>query len=316
MIDLRSLQCFRSTALTGSVRGAADALGMAPSAVSQHVRALERSLGIELFVRRGRRLRLSPEGRRLLGEAEAVFTALGALEDRAADLRSARSRRLTIGYISSAGTPWMADLVAYLENRHPDLSVRLELTEGDVDDDGPDLQLVVSGEHGLTLPGGMESELLVVDPYVAAVPREHPLAAAPAVRVTELAAVPWIDNDDTGPGSGRCRQVFVDACRTAGVEPVFRHEAHDYRTALEMADRGLGATILPRLAAGAAGPGLVLVPFVDPGLRRVIHLVWRGQGPDGRVIADARRALHELVAQGQGGAAEDHAVVGRLAAAR
>lgn len=298
MRDLRHLQSFRSTALIGSVRGAADRLGVAPSAISHQIRTLENDLGLELFTRQRRKLSLTPTGRALLADVEKVFASLGELEDRATQLRQERAERLVIGYFSSAGARWIPDLVAYLEFTHTSLSVRLELTDGDISEHGVDLQLVVATSEPLAVPASMESELLLVDPYVAAVPRGHPLARRETVTLEELRALPWIDNDDMTASSGRCRQVFLDACRVSGVDLTFRHQAHDYRTALDMVDRGLGTTILPSLGLLGAGGSTAVLRIVDPSLERHIHIVWCVEGPHADAISDARRALRDLVADG------------------
>lgn len=300
MRDLRQLQSFRSTALAGSVRGAGERLGTAPSAISHQVRSLEHDLGLELFSREGRRLVLTPVGREVLTETEKVFDALGSLEDRATELRAERSERLVVGYFSSAGSRWIADLVAYLEFSHPSLSVRLELTDGGIVENGQDLQLVVTGGEDPDVPASMASELLLVDPYVAAVPRRHALASRESVTLDELTALPWIDNDDLAASDGRCRQVFIDACRVSGVDLAFRHQAHDYRTALDMVDRGLGATILPRLGLAGVGENTAVMPIAEHALERRIHLAWCLEAPNGEAVTDARRALRDLVAEDAG----------------
>lgn len=295
MRDLRQLQAFRSTALAGSVRGAAERLATAPSAISQQIRALEAELGLELFTRDRRRLVLTPTGRELLVDVERVFATLADLEDRATELRDSRFRRLVIGYFSSAGARWIADLVAYLEHAHEDLSVRLQLTDGGIVEHGVDLQLVVTGDEDPPVPPSMGSELLLVDPYVAAVPRDHPIADSPSVTLTALRDLPWIDNDDLAASDGRCRQVFIDACRASGVDLSFRHQAHDFRTALDMVDRGLGATVLPRLGLADTGDGTAVLNIVDPPMTRRIHAVWCEDGPRTDAILDALRALKSLV---------------------
>ncbi|SMY12661.1 DNA-binding transcriptional regulator, LysR family [Brevibacterium jeotgali] len=297
MRDLRQLQSFRSTALAGSVRGAAEHLATAPSAVSHQIRALEAELGLELFTRDRRRLVLTPTGRELLVDVERVFESLGDLEDRATELRDSRARRLVIGYFSSAGARWIADLVAYLENAHSDMSVRLRLTDGGIVEHGVDLQLVVSGDEELPLPPSMGSELLLVDPYVAAVPRDHPIANSSTVSLAALRDLPWIDNDDLAASNGRCRQVFIDACRTSGVDLSFRHQAHDYRTALDMVDRGLGATVLPKLGLTDPGDGTAVLDIVDPPMTRRIHAVWCTDGPRTDAVLDALRALKSVVGE-------------------
>jgi len=300
MRDLRQLRSFRSTALAGSVRGAAERLAMAPSAVSQQIRALEEELRLELFTRDRRRLVLTPTGRELLVDVERVFESLGDLDDRVTELRDSRSRRLVIGYFSSAGARWIADLVAYLEHAHADLSVRLQLTDGGIVEHGVDLQLVVTGDEDPPVPPSMSSELLLVDPYVAAVPRDHPIARGPAATLAALRDLPWIDNDDLAVSDGRCRQVFIDACRIAGVDVSFRHEAHDYRTALDMVDRGLGATVLPRLGLTETGDGTAVLDIEEPPLTRRIHAVWCEDGPRTDAVLDALQALRSLVGEERG----------------
>lgn len=316
MRDLKQLQHFRSTALAGSVRRAAERLGTAPSAVSQKVRALESELGLELFTRTGRRLTPTPSGRELLAEVEKVFDAVARLEDRATELRAERVERLVIGYFSSAGARWIADLVAYLEFTHPTLSVRLELTDGGIVENGQDLQLLVTGDEDLEVPTSMDSEQLLVDPYVAAVPRGHALAERDSVTLVELTALPWIDNDDLASSDGRCRQVFLEGCRAAGVDLAFRHQAHDYRTALDMVDRGLGATVLPRLGLVEPGENTVVLEVESPALARRIHVAWCLEAPNAEAVADARRALRDLVAEDSARLAEDAAQLRRQRPAR
>lgn len=283
--------------MIGSVRGAAARLDTAPSALSQQIRALETDLGLELFSRSRRRLVPTPAGRALLEEAERVFEAIAGFEVRAEELRDLRSDRLVIGCFSSAGDRWIADLVAYLEHTHRDLSVRLEMTDGDLREEGMALQLVISRGSELDVPSTMDSRLLVVDPYVAALPRSSPLARESSVSLARLRQLPWIDNDDLAPSGGQCRQVFIDACRSAGVDLSFRHQAHSYRTALEMVDRGLGATVLPALGLTGIGPATAVLPISDPGMRRCVYAVWRTDGPHTAVLVEAVRALLSLVSE-------------------
>src|SRR5699024_11774359 len=181
-----------------------------------------------------------------------------------------------------------------------DLSVRLQLTDGGIVEHGVDLQLVVTGDEDPPVPPSMSSELLLVYPYVAAVPRDHPIARGPAATLAALRDLPWIDNDDLAVSDGRCRQVFIDACRIAGVDVSFRHEAHDYRTALDMVDRGLGATVLPRPGLTETGDGTAVLDIEEPPLTRRIHAVWCEDGPRTDAVLDALQALRSLVGEERG----------------
>ncbi len=295
MRDLRQLQSFRSTALCGSVRAAAERLGYTPSAVSAQIRALERDIGFDLFVRGGRRLIVSEAGSELVAAIDEVFGAVAVLDERIADLAAARLGCLTIGYFSSAGARWLPDLVAYLENTHPASGVRLELTDGHVKPAGFEVQLVVTAERELATPSGMSSRILLADDYVAAVPTGHECTRLSAVSLAQLRALPWIDNELR---DSSCRQMLIDACRSAGVEPVFRHQAHDYATALDMVDRGLGATVLPRLGLRGTREHVSVIEILTPRPVRFIHVVYVNNGPLAAMAADAVRALGDLITPG------------------
>ena len=292
MHDLTQLQSFRSVVLSGSVRAAADRLAFTPSAVSHHIKSLERETGLQLFHRIGRRIEVSEAGRMLLAEVDEVFRALGGLDERIADLAAGRHQQMTIGYFGSAGAQWLPDLVAYLENAHPQTAVRLTLTEGDFVPGEADLHLVVTGSPDSAWGAAWSSELLLADPYCVAVPHGHRFAGRLSVSLAELAEEPWIDSEFR---DGACRQVLVDACAAAGVEARYRHQAQDYAIALAMVDRGLGVTILPQLGLGAAQGDFEVLAIADPPARYV-HAVTSAQSRHSGLVDDAVRALRELAA--------------------
>ncbi|MBE8147080.1 LysR family transcriptional regulator [Brevibacterium casei] len=259
MHSVAHLQSFKSVAMTGSVRSAAHHLGLSPSAVSHHLKSLERETGLTLFTRRGRGLCLTETGASILGEIEAVLDSSSRLRPRISELQESRVNRLSIGYFASAGTRWSPELVAYLENRYPDTAVQLNLAEGPWRELSSDIQLVISESQELRFPVEVDSNLLVADPYVVAVPDDHRIASPDSISLAELEEPQWIDNDI---GDGPCRTILFDACARAGVRIHFKHEAHSFPTALHMVSRGLGVTILPRLG-------------IDPRRRECESCHWR-----------------------------------------
>ncbi len=83
---------------------AAANLGYSPSAVSQHVTALQRETGLPLLEKAGRGLRPTAAGLALAAEADEILARLGAAEALVADLRAGRTGSLSIAYFPSAGT--------------------------------------------------------------------------------------------------------------------------------------------------------------------------------------------------------------------
>jgi DNA-binding transcriptional LysR family regulator len=102
------------------------------------------------------------------------------------------------------------------------------------------------------------------DRFVAALPRAHPQAAAPAgepIDLGELATEPWVWTPrDLAPGY---HDEVVAACRRAGFSPEARHQANSIATQLAMVACGIGVAIVPSLVVGAR-PDLVIRPLRDP----------------------------------------------------
>jgi DNA-binding transcriptional LysR family regulator len=109
-----------------------------------------------------------------MSDVDSVLESSGRLGQRISDLHENRIGRLSIGYFGTAGTQWMPELVSYLENRHPDVAVQLNLAEGPWTEFHSDVQVVIADSEDPVFPSQVESHFLTEDPYVVAVPDDHP----------------------------------------------------------------------------------------------------------------------------------------------
>lgn len=291
MSNVIQLQSFKSVAATGSVRAAAQHLGLSPSAVSHHLKLLEESAGLTLFQRRGRGLCLTETGTAIMGEVDGVLESSSRLQQRISDLKDNRVNRLSIGYFSTAGNRWMPELVLFLEHKFPNTAVQLNLAEDQWHQDRSDIQVIITETKNPLFPPQIDSTLLLEDPYVVAVPENHELATRKELSLSELDGYPWIDNDK---GEGPCRTILFDACARAGVQVQFKHEAHSFVAALHMVGRGLGITLLPRLGVDQLPAGVVIVPLAAPQPIRYVHAISDPGHPQHEIIDSAISALHEL----------------------
>jgi DNA-binding transcriptional LysR family regulator len=269
MLDVHRLRIFRAVVASGSIQDAAANLGYTPSAVSQHVAALQRETGLALVARVGRGIQPTAAGRALATQADGVLARLGEAEAVVADLRAGRAGTLSVGYFGTAGWAWLPAVVGSLHERYPDLRLRLRLREDlpTDPDDRPDVHIVVA-PAGFEPPTGVRAHHLLDDPYLAVVPVGHPFAAAGTIELAELAAEWWIDND---VNHGRCRQIMIEACQAAGFEPPFQIEANDYRTAIALVGAGLGITVVPALGLGDVPATAALVGLTSPAPERSIY---------------------------------------------
>ncbi len=280
---------------SGSVQAAATNLGYTPSAVSQHLTALQRETGLTLLAKAGRGLRPTAAGHALAAEADRVLARVGAAESLIADLRTGRTGTLSIAYFASVGAAWMPHVVRSVLTGFPGVRLDLQLREHipDSREERADVQVVVAG-GGFDPGPGFTAHHLLDDPYVAVVPVGHRLAGRTEADLVDLADERWVDNDFA---RGWCRANLLEACTAAGFRPAFRVEAHDYRTALAFVAAGIGLTVLPALGAAHLPEGVTCVrpapPDADPvdprggGRRRRAH----PGGPDGGRRPARRRPL-------------------------
>lgn len=292
MLDVHRLRIFRSVVASGSVAAAAANLGYTPSAVSQHVTALQRETGLTLLERAGRGVRPTAAGLALAAQADGVLARLGEAEAVVADLRAGRTGTLSVAYFASVGAAWLPQVVRRLTTEFPGVRLDLELREDVADDpdERADVQVVVA-QDGFVPGAGFRATHLLDDPYVVVLPAGHPLAARREVELAELVPERWVDNDFA---RGWCRRNLLEACTAAGFSPTFHVEAHDYPTAVAFVRAGIGITVLPALGAAHLPEGVVRVPVVRPTPVRSIFAVVRdavAETPPARLALDALTAV-------------------------
>lgn len=290
VLDLRRLRVLRAVVRTGSVRAASVQLGYTPSAVSQHVTALERETGTVLLEREGRGVRPTDAARLLADVADDVLDRLADAESALASLRAGRTGRLHLTSFPSAGASLVPLAVALFRKAHPEVDLVLGVAEpdeavpslraGDVD-----VAVVVEpyGPDSPAAAGDLTLVHLLDDPYSVLLPAAHPLAAQDDVDLVDLATEPWVG---TASAPGHCEKAALDACRAAGFTPTYAIEADEYPTTTGFVAAGLGVAFVPALALGFVRDRVAIRPV-------------RGVQPVRHVYAAVRTArANELVVRG------------------
>jgi len=303
MLDVHRLRLLLEFAERGTIAAAAAALGYTPSAVSQQLAALEREAGTALLNRTARAAELTEAGRRLAAQAAQILAMIEAAE---ADLAAPEpSGRVAISAFPTAAVAFAPALTRTVR-AHPGLSLLLRQTAAG----GEVLRLVRAGQvdvaivddwTGRRAPGQVALRFypLVTDPLVLVVPRGHwasnPLAP---VSLHRLRDEPWL-----APPAGEASRRAVDQVLAAAggvAEPPSEFEG--LATILTLVARGIGVTILPRLAL-AGGDGRVAVrelPGASPA--RDLYAVARASAIRRPAVAVIVRAL-TTAARGLPGAA-------------
>lgn len=245
-MEIRVLRTFVTVAQLKGFSAAARALNTVQPAVSRQISDLEEELGVRLFWRSTRDVRITAAGETLLREALEIL----AHEDRARKLvqraGSGQIGRLRIGFISSACQAFLPGLVRAFTQDFPD--VQVTLTEMNADAQAEALatgQLDIALSRALPPRGAADVESLevYVDRLMAFVPDDHPLAAKQTLQIGDLAPVPFVLFQRSG-ASGLFDQI-VSACRNAGFSIDIAHQSNSMQAVLSGVASGLGVSIAP-----------------------------------------------------------------------
>lgn len=295
MLDVRRLKVLREVARQGSFSGAAQVLSFTQSAVSQHVAALEREAGASLVERGPRGVRLTDAGRALVAHADAIVARLDDAEQELAAIAGLRGGRLRLVSFPSAGAALVPDAIAVFNDRYPEVS--LSLAEAEPHESLPGL---AGGESDLAVvydyrtpfgeepPAGLERVHLLDDVMHAALPRDHPHAGRPRIRLEDLAEDSWVN------GVRLCGEFVINLCLSAGFQPRVALESNDYATMQGLVAAGVGVMLIPDLVlATGVNPGVAVIPFAgEPPVRRI----WAAMSAEG-YRAPATGAMVEVLSE-------------------
>jgi DNA-binding transcriptional LysR family regulator len=296
-MDLERLRVLHAVATAGSVAGAAQALHVTTSAVSQQMTRLEREVGQPLTERHGRGIRLTETGTLLAAEAGDLLAHAERVAARLDGHRGAVTGTVAVAAFATAARGLLPAALADLRSRYPDLAVSLAeqepheaipaLCRGDLD-----VAVVQEWpEAALAVPGGLARQDLLEDPLDVALPAGHPLAGRGHVAMAELAGDDWIG---WSPGE-ICHDWLVRTLRAHGAQPCIVHTASEHSTQLALVAAGLGAAVIARLGREPAPASVRFVP-VDPPPVRLVYALWRASSTPRPAIGATLGALQRSAA--------------------
>jgi DNA-binding transcriptional LysR family regulator len=272
-MEFRQLAHFLAVADTHHFTRAATRVHLTQSSLSSSIRALEREVGADLFVRSTRRVELTEAGRALLPAAQRAVAAAEDGRDAIAGVRGLVRGHLAIGVIQTqtVGPVNVPALLARYHRRHPAVTLRLhhagvpslvhQTADGALELAVVDLPLGPQAHRVKARPLGTEALLLGV--------AEHdPLASRHRVRLTDLA-----DRDFVEYRADSSLRASIDhACHGAGLHRRIACEVDTIADLVELVALGLGVSLLPPAAIRMAG-GRAIGLATDPSIPRDLMLV-------------------------------------------
>ena len=268
-MELRQLSHFLAVAEERHFTRAAARVHLTQSSLSSSVRALERELGSELFVRSTRKVELTEAGRALLPAARRTVAAAEDGRDAVAAVRGLVRGHLAIGAIQTLGQVNLPGLLARFHRRHPAVTVRVHhvgapelvrhTADGEIDLAIVDLPLGPQGNR-------VRAEPLAIESLQLAVAADDPVAHRRRVQLTDLADREFIEYR---PDSA-LRASIDRACHTVGLQRHIACEVDALPDLVELVALGVGVSLLPPAAVRMAGDRAIGVATDPPILRELV----------------------------------------------
>jgi LysR family transcriptional regulator, transcriptional activator of the cysJI operon len=294
-VSFEHLRLFRDVALTRSITRAAELNGVTPSATSQHINELERTLAAVLLDRSTRPLSLTAEGRLYNDLCRDVLRRNDEFRAALNDLKSEIEGVVRVAAIYSVGLSELSDLEAEFSRRYPNARLEVSYLRPEkvyeyIAADRGDLGLVSYPEPAkeiAILPWRNEEMV------VAALPT-HPLMTQTSIDPQDLAGVDFITFDDDLP-IGREIARYL---RLHDVEANTTMHFDNIQTIKEAVLLGSGVSIVPAriLKAELAARRLAAVPLTPPGLSRPVGIIYRKKKRFHRAAQAFLELLQELPA--------------------
>ena len=296
-MTLQDLRYVVTLAETRNFARAAKACYVSQPTLSTQIKKLEDELGLALFERTNKRVMPTPAGFELIVQARVVLEEAEKLQQMAQQALDPMAGPLRLGVIPTLGPYLLPHLVPQLRADYPRLSLYLreDLT-------GNLIERLRSGALDailLALPiqtDGLELIELFREPFVMALPKDSPLAGKSEVMETDLMGVQLLLLED-----GHClRDQALAVCGLPQPRGAEDFRGSSLETLRQMVAAGVGCTLLPALAADAAGAGgtkltsdrlIELRPFAAPVPSRTIGLAARRGFPRMEMV----RAFAELI---------------------
>jgi LysR family hydrogen peroxide-inducible transcriptional activator len=244
-MEVHQLRYFCAVAETGSFTRAAEREQVAQPSLSQQIMKLEEELGVRLFDRLGRTVRLTDPGKVFLPRARAILAELRAAKDEVAERQATVSGAVCVGVIPTIAPYFLPSRIAVFSRKYPQASITvvedvtvhlLDRLRGGLVDMAV-MALPARGHDLQCFP-------LLTERLFAILPKGHELSRRRSVLMKELRHEPFLLLRDD-----HCfRETAIEVCKRARIMPQIVFESGQFSSILGMVSAGLGISVAPEMA--------------------------------------------------------------------
>ena len=251
---------------------AAKRLKMAQPHLSTLIRRVESSVGAPLFNRRPR-VTLTPAGEVMVDTARRVLAEVESAKERVQQVATGRVGHVAVGFASSVMLTALPATLEAFGREYAGVDLRLREMHS-----APQLDALRTGLIDVALTREVpadrriRTEVILREPFVAALPESHRLASESNISVAELAAEPFIlFRREIAPA---LHDQILGICSTGGFVPRVVQQADEWHTIFAFVRSGLGITLPPASLCRLNWPGLIFHSLTDVKAQATISLCW------------------------------------------
>lgn len=271
-LELRQIQYFMEVAKREHVTEAAMALHVAQSAVCRQIFNLEKELGVNLFIREGRNVKLTMIGQMFLEHMEQAMKVIDEAQREIEEYLDPMKGTIRIGFPSSLASYTLPTTISAFRDRYH--QVKFQLKQGSYNEL---IEGVINGDFDMALIGPVPKQekkvagtTLFTDNIVALLPLSHPLADSPSIKLSQLRE----DSFVLFPKGFILRDIIVNACGQLGFQPKVSFEGEDIDSIKGLVSAGLGITLIPEITLVDGLPrSTVKIPVMEPEVSRTVGVI-------------------------------------------
>ncbi|AWB44159.1 LysR family transcriptional regulator [Paenibacillus sp. CAA11] len=273
-MELRQLQYFVKVARKQHVTQAAEELHVAQSAVSRQIHQLEKELGVDLFIQKGRNLQLTAVGQLFCSRVETILKDLDRAVNEVHEFLNPELGEIRLGFPHSLGIHVLPSIIAEFRKRYPNVKFRFK--QGmyttlirDVITAEVDLAFIspFPEQHDQ-----IEGNIILTEELCAILPHNHRLAGQQSIALSELKDDKFI----LFSKGYSLRPIVLHACLEAGFSPKIAFEGEETDTIRGLVAAGMGVSLLPEMSlfqTNSLQPARVKI--ISPKVTRTIGLIHR-----------------------------------------
>lgn len=271
-MELRQIKYFIEVAKREHVTEAANALHVAQSAVSRQIFKLEEELGVDLFVRKGRNVKLTTVGKMFLEHMEQAINVIDHAKQVVNEYTDPKRGTIHIGFTSTLAAFILPTVISAFREKYPDVQFKLKqmshialkeaLLKGDLN-----VALIAPVPTDEAL---IDGSVLFSEKIMALLPINHPLASEKAITLRQLKNDMFV----LFPEGYVLREMIEEGCLQFGFQPNIAFVGEDIDAIKGFVSAGLGVSCVPEISVVNNVPrATVAIPIVEPKLTRTVGVM-------------------------------------------